>query len=744
MRIRRRPRQFRSELPNIVVGHGQSFDTRTMAKIIFSRILPRLEMSMEVIDVLVSLLSPEEFEQLVQYMLPHWEKVPNSKRMKAHVEESELQSAEQFGCAVTSLIECDAISQRIVRTMLEHTLKSVTEKKKNPREVFARQLNELREVYRINEHELEGLLVLYTIEQESVFSGLFHGLNLAGMLETLGLAIGAGSGKAREILSSRGRLMTSGLVEENSYHTLRNSSFPDLDPAVLEFLNGMAESGLRERYVSRDTGKRYPLKGFRIPPTSLEIMKDLLTREKPAQILLYGRPGTGKTELARSLAAATQHLVFKFACDEENMPRRSNQRSALIAAADRVARDGGILIIDEAERLLHTVRQGFFFFGGEDSRDDAGKEWINNFLDSTEARIIWITNSTRGMDDSVKRRFDFSLKFRDFNRTQRLAMWRIQCREQGVRLPERELVRFAAEYPVNAGTIATAIKGIAGTGQALTDRDVERIEEILARQLELQGISRIPDRTSTCRGYDAAALRLDSDRQALEESLSGFSLALTTQPRRTALSMNCLFWGPSGTGKTEYARHLAGLLGRELVFKRASDLFDPYVGMTEHKIREAFQSASQQDAILFIDEADSFLRTRDKASRSWELSFVNEFLTNMENFRGILICCTNLRDELDTASLRRFQWKIGFQESDAGGRERLFRKYFQPRGRLPQAVVSRLAKMDGLVPGDFRAVETRLGFLPDLFNRQEVILAELDKERMHRKGKHETVGFAHN
>lgn len=72
------------------------------------------------------------------------------------------------------------------------------------------------------------------------------------------------------------------------------------------------------------------------------------------------------------------------------------------------------------------------------------------------------------------------------------------------------------------------------------------------------------------------------------------------------------------------------------------------------------------------------------------------------------------------------------------------RKYFQPRGRLPQAVVSRLAKMDGLVPGDFHAVETRLGFVPDLSNRPEVILAELDKERMHRKGKHEAVEFANN
>ncbi len=742
MRTRRVKRNYSTNAASIVVHDNPGFDTRTMALIMFARLFPQLNLVSTVLDTFVSLLTPGEFETLVGKIRPYWEKIPNSKRMKANVEESELSAPDQHGTAVESLIECGAIHQRTVRELVGQVLKEAVSNRSDPRTVYAKQLQELCEVYRIDQYELECLLFLYTVEEQSDFSNLFDRLNMTGMLGTLGKAIGAGAGKARQLLSSRSRLVTMGLIDD-ARNSLRHSSFPDLDAGVHELLSGLVETGLRERFVKRDTGKHYPLAGFQIPAMSLSIMRDLLALEAPAQILLYGRPGTGKTELARSLAAKCNKLVYLFACDEENLPRRGTQRSALIAAADRVARDDGILIVDEADNLLQTVQQGFSFFG-QSPKEDTGKEWINNFLDTTRTRIIWITNATRGIDESVKRRFGFSLKFGDFSRTQRLAMWRMQCREQKISLPQRELERLAAEYPVNAGTIATALKGIATVDSNGTQARLERIGEILSRQLELQGLSRQQDRTSTCRGYDADALRLDTDRKALETSLAGFAEALHTQPRGSMLSMNCLFWGPSGTGKTEYARHLAGLLGRELIFKRASDLFDPYVGMTEHKIREAFQSASQQDAILFIDEADSFLRTRDKASRSWELSFVNEFLTNMENFRGILICCTNLKEELDSASLRRFQWKVGFQILDAAGRQRLFRRYFHPRGTIPPAVSDRLDSMAGLVPGDFRAVDLRLGFLPDAARRPEMILAELDKERLHRKGKHETVGFAHN
>ena len=96
----------------------------------------------------------------------------------------------------------------------------------------------------------------------------------------------------------------------------------------------------------------------------------------------------------------------------------------------------------------------------------------------------------------------------------------------------------------------------------------------------------------------------------------------------------------------------------KIIQKRASDLKDKYVGETEKRIAAAFAQAADQNAILVFDEADSFLRSRTSAQTSWEVSAVNEMLTQMENSQVPFICTTNLMKDIDNASLRRFLFKI--------------------------------------------------------------------------------------
>ena len=85
------------------------------------------------------------------------------------------------------------------------------------------------------------------------------------------------------------------------------------------------------------------------------------------------------------------------------------------------------------------------------------------------------------------------------------------------------------------------------------------------------------------------------------------------EERQKLAGMNLLFYGPPGTGKSELARYIAGTLNRELICKRSSDLLDPYVGMTEQKLAQAFFEIETQEAVLVMDEADSVLASRDRA-----------------------------------------------------------------------------------------------------------------------------------
>lgn len=161
----------------------------------------------------------------------------------------------------------------------------------------------------------------------------------------------------------------------------------------------------------------------------------------------------------------------------------------------------------------------------------------------------------------------------------------------------------------------------------------------------------------------------------------------------------CLY-GPPGTGKTAFARHVAQQLGKSLLVKKGSDLFGYYVGQTEKAIAAAFEEAADNGSILLIDEADSFLVSRETASRNWEVSFTNELLQQMEDFTGIFIATTNRFDHLDKAAMRRFDFKVGlgYLQPDAviamvqgllGGQT------------LPPRVASHLRNLDRLTPGDF-------------------------------------------
>src|SRR5208283_6048351 len=112
-------------------------------------------------------------------------------------------------------------------------------------------------------------------------------------------------------------------------------------------------------------------------------------------------------------------------------------------------------------------------------------------------------------------------------------------------------------------------------------------------------------------------LNVDADLLALVE-------ALRRRPRG-----RLLFYGPPGSGKTALAHRLAQTLDRPLMVKRASDLVSKYLGDTETNLCAMFDEAAADEAILLLDEADSFLQDRALAQRQWEVTEVNELLTQM-------------------------------------------------------------------------------------------------------------------
>ena len=189
---------------------------------------------------------------------------------------------------------------------------------------------------------------------------------------------------------------------------------------------------------------------------------------------------------------------------------------------------------------------------------------------------------------------------------------------------------------------------------------------------------------------------------------------------------------------------MAESISKTVHHKRASNLLGIYVGQSEKNIARAFHEASAEGAILFLDEADGFFRDREHAFQSWEVTVPNEFLTQMESFDGLVVCCTNRLLSLDPAVLRRFAWKVEFRPLTQEGRLLLFRKYFCSENEpLKEGILQRLEGMDGLTAGDYNAVHSFLQRIGSCEQRQAQAIESLDRERQYRAGKNErTIGFS--
>ena len=230
--------------------------------------------------------------------------------------------------------------------------------------------------------------------------------------------------------------------------------------------------------------------------------------------------------------------------------------------------------------------------------------------------------------------------------------------------------------------------------------------------------------------YDPRFINVDADLEAIAEGLA--------QSRSGRI---CLY-GPPGTGKSAFGRWVAERLWAPLHAKRVSDIVSPFVGSTERNLARAFREADKMGAVLLLDEVDSFLQDRRGAQRSWEVTEVNEMLTQMESFSGVFIATTNLMDGLDQAALRRFDLKLRFGFLGPEQASALFVCQCQAL-QLATPSDSDLRALAGiamLTPGDFAAAARQHRFRR-LVSPAKLIDALVQECELKQGGGNRAIGF---
>lgn len=333
----------------------------------------------------------------------------------------------------------------------------------------------------------------------------------------------------------------------------------------------------------------------------------------------------------------------------------------------------------------------------------------------------------------------------DFYR--RRNCWRQSLTVKNINLDEGELDTLAGRFRLTRRQIASAV--ICAGQQACWNAAAAATPETSAAAVNAQPV--LKDIFAAVRaqsGHELASLtaKVDTDDTWDDLVLPGDAMTqLRELTRRVAYrrrvmdewgfnrklplgkGVNALFAGPSGTGKTMAAGVVANELGLDLYRIDLSGVVSKYIGETEKNLDRIFIAAETSNAILFFDEADALFgkrsEVRDAHDRYANIE-ISYLLQKMEQYEGITILATNLRQNLDDAFVRRIAFTVHFPFPDEEGRRRIWSGIWPKAAPLAGDVdLDCLARRFRLSGGNIKNIALAASFLAA--NRDEITMEHL-------------------
>lgn len=501
---------------------------------------------------------------------------------------------------------------------------------------------------------------------------------------------------------------------DNEMYKLKNSCYPShgLNPILANCL--MCNLNTKEEMLKKLTGEKIETVNYKWSDFDFrndrDMVYNLLNRKKSFNLLIYGAPGTGKTEFVKTLCKKLKldlHCLYNDETDEDK--NRLND----IKSADYFLTNKQCLLIDEADDIF---------------RENVKKDLINKVLDDTEKKHIFIMNDTFGIDKAFLRRFDYAMYFEKPNKDVMKKMWKRQLKNYGVSLKPKMIEWLVEKFDISPAFLTKAIQNVATLEDGYLT-DVEKnvlITHFIENQIQTMNCGFTEKKEELVNvmknNFNLDLLNTDVDLKKLADRI------LSLKKMNFSLCLN----GISGTGKSAYAEWLAEKMGIPIIKKKCSDLLGMYVGQTEQNIANAFKEAVDNKAMLIFDEADSFLQNRNNAVRNWEVTQVNEMLTQMEKHPYPFICTTNLMDSLDKASLRRFTFKVKYDYMTSEQVTKAFEYFF--------GIKNVHLNSNTLAPGDFVVVKEKAEIM-DCLNNKDELIKMLDLEQVNKTPIANRIGF---
>ena len=566
---------------------------------------------------------------------------------------------------------------------------------------------------------LRFVAIMYNYEVISNACSLLGDLNNIQATKAISKILNLRFGDVQKAFRKDGIFAKTSIIKlENNVHNLKykidviNNNFMCDLFVKCESMDEIFESSIKPCSKTNLTTKNYPhiKEDVKI---LLSFLKNAVSKkQKGVNVLLYGSAGTGKTELTKVIASELNLKLYEVAYDDEYGYATEDQRLRSYCLAQNVLSAGSnLLMYDEAEDIFNT---------NNDEKRQYGKAFINRSLETNELPTIWITNNIFDMDEAVVRRFNLAIEIGIPTEDVRAKI----IKKYSENLIDNKLIKKLAKNDFIAPALISNASVVVSN---LNTKDKNKaFERVINNTLKAQGYEEIRDynpRDDLPSSYDPNFVNSDCD---LNELMQGIKVSKNARI--------CLY-GVPGTGKSAYAKFIAKSLKKPIIIKKGSDLLSMFVGGTEKNIALAFKEAKEKHAVLVFDEVDSFLQDRGMATRSWEVTQVNEMLVQMESFDGIFIATTNLIDNLDKACLRRFDLKLEFGYLLPEQARNLFKKECALlKVKFDENASKKVSNLGLLAPGDFASVRRQAKFRPikngdDFCHRLELEVALKNEEK---------------
>ena len=562
-------------------------------------------------------------------------------------------------------------------------------------------VEELAQVLQLNptEEKVLTLAVLCSVSPElrSILEQLLQHRrsNVAKLWETM---LGCSSTELAQALSSHAMLRKSRLLQAHG----NGQTFPVVSSFWVDVLMNPMES-LFERLLKPLEVKNGAGMPARLCEEDFGLACEVLinAKEPGINLLLYGADGLEKRSMLAEVLnrSGKQGYVLETLEDAwKDLPT-----AAFVAQRFLFERMGlnAVLVIERPSDVLERKPNEFFrMMLGLEVDSSHITPFDELLLASNPAPTLWAGPGADRLPEECVARFIFHAQLKKARRQERRAQ--LERFVQELKLSKATREELLQLEDISALQLQTALRAAKLAG-ATTKKEREA-HLVRAVKRSLQALNR----DTTTKGKDCVTeYSLKYVNHAGRFGPMQIMKALQLRPKGSL----CLY-GPPGTGKTQFVEYLAQQLGQRLLVKQASDLMSKYVGETEKNIAAMFAEAENEEAVLFLDEGDSFLRNRAVAQTGWEVTRVNELLQHMERFAGTFIMATNLFKGLDVAALRRFTFKLEFRELSSDQRWEMFLNESGLKGHLSEysrAVreqwMEDLCLMRMLTAGDFATVK---------------------------------------